>query len=114
MKDREVKRAAIVKYTAELEGVTPTSVRRVINGEQNNSSVYDTYTCVEEEIGKAIEHVKLKRTIEKLIPIHFPPKKVTDPDAMPPEELISGPLELVKRTEMPRKCTKNSAQRGSL
>lgn len=68
MSHREVKRASIIKYTAEIEGISTESVRRVLNDKQVNEDVYSTYLLVEEEIEKTIDHVKLVRSVEKLIP----------------------------------------------
>lgn len=90
MNSREVKKAAIVKYTAELEGVSTESVRRVMNDKQRNEDVYYTYLFIEEEVNKAVNHVKLVRAIEKMVPFQDTVKEDRDLDAFPPQELISS------------------------
>lgn len=47
-----------INATAEIENITPTSVRRVFNGKQNNASVQYTYTDLYDKVEKAIEAAK--------------------------------------------------------
>ncbi len=68
MVKRETKRAALIAYAAEIEGVSTASVRRVMNDRQNNEEVYDTFIFLKEEVAKAIEHVRMVRAIEKHLP----------------------------------------------
>ena len=68
MSKRETKRAFLINATAEIEGVTPRSVNRVMNDEQNNESVFETFLFLKEEINNAIEKVKLVKEIERLLP----------------------------------------------
>ena len=65
MHTREPLEAAIIKKVAAIEGVTATSVRRVLNDKQNNKQVYRTYLLLGKEIENAIEGVELVRIYEK-------------------------------------------------
>lgn len=68
VKDKEIFKAALIKKTAEIEGVSHTSVRRVMNDKQNNDEVFYTYLVLEEKINVAIEETKLISEVNKLIP----------------------------------------------
>ncbi len=70
MQDREVFRALIIKKTAEIEGVSPSSVRRVMNDKQNNNAVFYTYLVLQEKVKYAIEEAKLLSAVNKLIPFY--------------------------------------------
>jgi hypothetical protein len=56
--------ALLNKKVAEIEGISPTSVRRVLNDKQNNDQVIRTYLMLEEEILNAIEGVGIVRKAE--------------------------------------------------
>ena len=67
MHTREPLKAALIKKTAEIEGITAASVRRVLNNTRNNEKVFQTFLFLEKETEKAISGVSLVRKIQKKI-----------------------------------------------
>ena len=58
-KNRDVRRAAIIDYTAELTGVNKRSVQRVLTAEQTNERILSTYMEIDEGINLLLQSVKL-------------------------------------------------------
>ncbi|MEJ7821969.1 MAG: hypothetical protein WKF85_06585 [Chitinophagaceae bacterium] len=75
MQDREVFKAVIIKKTAEIEGVSPSSVRRVMKDKQTNEHVFHTYLVLEEKFNESIEETKLISAVNKLIPFFKTPNQ---------------------------------------
>lgn len=65
MDKRESLRAALINKTAQIEGVSSTSVRRVLNENQNNDRVNETFTVLNVEVTKTIERVISLRKVKK-------------------------------------------------
>lgn len=63
---RDTERAARIIKTARIAGVSEKSVRRVLNGEQENEYVLDVYMALAEEDEK-IEN-ELIEAVKELIP----------------------------------------------
>jgi hypothetical protein len=70
MSKRESLRAALIQKTAEIEQISTTSVRRVMSDTQNNEQVYETFLLLEEEVNNAVEHVKLLKEVNRLLPFN--------------------------------------------
>ena len=62
-------RALLIKKTSEIEHISPTSVRRVLDDKQNNDQVYNTFLLLEEEFNNTIDFVRLAREVERLVPL---------------------------------------------
>lgn len=63
-KKRSARRAALVEVAAELRGVSPRQVQRVLAGDQNNEAVVTTFMELNEGFEKLIGEVK------KLVPFN--------------------------------------------
>lgn len=61
---RDIKKAATILDTAELVGVSPRQVRRVLSGEQENQNVFSVFMELTEGKNLLLEEVK------KLIPFN--------------------------------------------
>ena len=57
-RERDAIRAARIKRTAEITGVTEKQVRRVLSGEQENNDVIMTYRTLAEGESTLVEAVK--------------------------------------------------------
>ena len=57
-KNRDVRRAANIDYTAELTGVDKRSVQRVLAGDQRNERILSTYMEIDEGINLLLQSVK--------------------------------------------------------
>lgn len=62
---RNAEMAFRVKRTAELTGLSPESIYRILRGDRNNDEVWLTYMELRERDNKLMEEVK------KLVPLHF-------------------------------------------
>jgi len=75
-KKRDTKKAALVKITAEVIGVSTRTVERVTEGTQNNELVFETFMNIKEGFDKVIEENKLLLAVEKLVPFNTPTRKI--------------------------------------
>lgn len=64
----DTERAALIKKTARLTGVSVRSVQRVLEGKQNNPKVVETFMTLEEQIG-VVEDNLLLEAVKDLIPL---------------------------------------------
>jgi hypothetical protein len=111
MKMLDALRPAIINITAEIEGVSPTSVRRVMNNTQNNDYVFYTYLSLEEEMEKAVDQAKLVSSVRRLLPFEETTKGVKDHEAFPPKELISGSVSPIPLAKKNKKNSKKSTSK---
>jgi ATP-dependent phosphoenolpyruvate carboxykinase len=72
---RDTVKAALVLKTSEITGLSPRSVNRVLDGNQNNESVLSVHMELQEGFQEVVEKVQtnfLLEAVNKLVP--FPEK----------------------------------------
>lgn len=66
--ERNTERAAIIKKTARISGVSERYVRMVMNGERENESVMNTFMTLQEQTIEIEDNLLLK-AVNELVPL---------------------------------------------